>query len=256
MKRPSPALVLSGLALFVSLTGFGVAATGGNFILGSSNTADKQTALTGPINGNPVLRAENAGTAAASYGVVGKITSAAANADSAGVKGLSASTNPSAAAVLGKNTGGGPGLSSIVNSGVPPLSVNSSTKVDNLNADQLDGVDSTGFYQPGHPLTLGTILQFPQGLPTPSVAGGSFFLTNSSSPGPGTTITGFMDPSEGQIIFVACGFGDATRIADGPEIHLAGHADFLCPLQNVLELVYTSSLVGFSGPGWFELGRS
>jgi len=47
-KRPSPALVISLLALFVSLSGIGVAATGGNFILGQLNTSDDQTQLTGP----------------------------------------------------------------------------------------------------------------------------------------------------------------------------------------------------------------
>ena len=46
MKRPSPALVLSALALFVSLTGFGVAATGSNFILGHSNSANATGAAT------------------------------------------------------------------------------------------------------------------------------------------------------------------------------------------------------------------
>jgi len=44
-----------------------------------------------------------------------------------------------------ENTGGGPALSLLVNSGVTPLKVTSSTKVDNLNADKLDGIDSTAF---------------------------------------------------------------------------------------------------------------
>jgi len=144
-NRPSPAFVLATIALFVSLTGFGVAATGGNFILGQSNTADKQTALAGTINGNPVLRAENAGTGSKSDAVFGKIASTAAIGGSAGVRGVNASTDPSAAGVVGKNTGGGPGLSAIVNSGVSPLSVNSSAKVTNLNVDLLDGKDATDF---------------------------------------------------------------------------------------------------------------
>jgi trimeric autotransporter adhesin len=44
--------------------------------------------------------------------------------------------------VVGKNTGGGPGLKAIVNIGAPPLAVNSSVKVTNLNAELLDGLDS------------------------------------------------------------------------------------------------------------------
>jgi hypothetical protein len=144
MKRPSPALVLSALALFVSLSGLGIAATGGNFILGQSNTADKQTLLTGTVGQDAQLRVQNASTGANSYGLFGKMTSPSAGAGSAGVRGLNGSTDASAAGVVGVNTGGGPGLKSVVNSGAPPLSVNSQTKVASLNADLLDGVDSTG----------------------------------------------------------------------------------------------------------------
>jgi hypothetical protein len=50
------------------------------------------------------------------------------------------------AGVVGKNTAGGPGLQAVVSGkGVPPLSVNSSARVPNLNADKLDGVDAAGF---------------------------------------------------------------------------------------------------------------
>jgi hypothetical protein len=149
MKRPSPALVLSALALFVSLSGLGIAASGGNFILGQSNTADKQTLLTGTVSQDAQLRVQNASTGANSYGLFGKMTSPSAGAGSAGVRGLNGSTDASAAGVVGVNTGGGPGLKSVVNSGVPPLSVNSSTKVDNLNTDLLDGLNSTAFLQSG-----------------------------------------------------------------------------------------------------------
>jgi hypothetical protein len=44
--RPSPATVLSTIALFVALSGRGYAATGGTFILGHSNSAGSQTGLT------------------------------------------------------------------------------------------------------------------------------------------------------------------------------------------------------------------
>jgi hypothetical protein len=50
--------------------------------------------------------------------------------------------------VTGRNTAGGPALQAIVTGNtVAPLKVNSSAKVANLNADQLDGVDSMGFIQ-------------------------------------------------------------------------------------------------------------
>jgi hypothetical protein len=47
--RPSPALFVGLLALFVALGGVGVAATGDNFILGHSNSASSRTDLTANI---------------------------------------------------------------------------------------------------------------------------------------------------------------------------------------------------------------
>ncbi len=61
---------------------------------------------------------------------------------SPGVQGETNSTDPGGAGVVGKNMGGGPGLRAIVNAGAPPLAVNSSVKVANLNADKLDDLDS------------------------------------------------------------------------------------------------------------------
>ena len=51
----------------------------------------------------------------------------------------------SAAALKVTNPNGGPALDLRVNPGVAPMKVNSSTRVDNLNADQLDGQDSSQF---------------------------------------------------------------------------------------------------------------
>ena len=45
MYRPAPATVISLIALVFAMSGTAVAATGGNFLLGSSNTATKVTAL-------------------------------------------------------------------------------------------------------------------------------------------------------------------------------------------------------------------
>ena len=46
MRKPSPSMIVSLLALFVALGGAGYAATGGNFILGKANSATSQTGLT------------------------------------------------------------------------------------------------------------------------------------------------------------------------------------------------------------------
>ncbi len=51
------------LALFVSLGGVGIAATGGNFILGQSNTATTPTNLSAPVTGK-ALQVTNTSTAA------------------------------------------------------------------------------------------------------------------------------------------------------------------------------------------------
>jgi hypothetical protein len=101
--RPSPALVVALLALFVALAGTGVAATGGNFILGQSNSAGQTTALSSGVTTGPTLNLTN--------------------------------------------TGSRPAVRFTANSGVQPFSVSNSTKVGNLNADKLDGVDASGLIQ-------------------------------------------------------------------------------------------------------------
>src|SRR6476619_6957174 len=105
MKRPhiSPALVISLVALFVSMSGAAWAATGGNFILGQANSATTQTGLTANVAGK-TLQLTNTSTAAG-------------------------------ATPLGLTPG----------AGRPPFQTPSTTKVANLNADKLDGIDSTKF---------------------------------------------------------------------------------------------------------------
>jgi hypothetical protein len=56
--RPSPSLAVSLLALFVALGGVGYSATGGTFILGSSNSAGKPTSLAANVRG-PALKLSN-----------------------------------------------------------------------------------------------------------------------------------------------------------------------------------------------------
>jgi len=109
MKRPhiSPALVISLVALSVSLGGTAWAATGGNFILGQANGATTQTGLTANFAGK-TLQLANTNTAA-----------------------------------------GATPLGLVAGTGRPPFTTNSTTKVTNLNADKLDGIDSTGFLAVG-----------------------------------------------------------------------------------------------------------
>jgi hypothetical protein len=101
--RPSPAFVISLIALFVALGGTTYAATGGNVVLGKANTATSQTGLT----------ANSAGKALS----------------------ITQQSTRTGATALGLN----------VPAGKPPMTVNSGTKVASLNADKLDGIDSTAF---------------------------------------------------------------------------------------------------------------
>ena len=67
----SYANVISTLALFLALGGTTYAATGGNFILGQSNTAGTPTKLASPTTGTSgVLRVVNKSATAAGRGIV------------------------------------------------------------------------------------------------------------------------------------------------------------------------------------------
>ena len=101
--------VCSLAALFVALGGTTYAATGGNFILGQSNSASSTTSLT--------RTGANAG------------------------KGLQVTNN--------STTAGATAVGLNVAAGHAPFTVNSGTKVANLNADKLDGLDSTAVAQNG-----------------------------------------------------------------------------------------------------------
>jgi hypothetical protein len=117
--------VLVGGVSTLALAGSGV---GGVFNLGVSNSVDAKTTLTG-----------------ASSGIQLQVT----NTNAAGRNGLgvtSASGYPTGSFT---NTASGPAGAFTVNSGVAPFSVNSNTKVANLNADRLDGLDSTAFLTAG-----------------------------------------------------------------------------------------------------------
>lgn len=101
LSKPSPAMIVALVGVFLGLGGVGVAATGGNFILGQPNTADKTTALSSNVTTGPTLQLTNT------------------------------STKPAARFTT--------------SSGVAPFAVDRSTRVANLNADQLDAINSTGF---------------------------------------------------------------------------------------------------------------
>lgn len=70
MGKPSAAMIIALLALFVALGGVGVAASGDNFILGQSNSASSKTSLTAGVNDRAlVITNNNTGSNAAALGL-------------------------------------------------------------------------------------------------------------------------------------------------------------------------------------------
>jgi hypothetical protein len=110
---------------------FGAASVlGGNGVgavlnLGTENTVDRTTIVSGSQDG-ATLRLLNTGVTELARGL---------SAFSRGVRGT----------ILAENTGTGPALTATVRGGVPPIAVNSSGKVANLNVDLLDGNDASAF---------------------------------------------------------------------------------------------------------------
>lgn len=174
MKRYSTRLASALAGSFVTavvLAGTGAANHLGSIAIGHPNAGGTaETGLSGTVVG-PVFHAVNAnvgsgaalrGDSDSGIGVTGISTSGtgqrgesqtgigllgnhnAGTGANPGIQGQTASTDPNGAGVLGRNTGGGPGVRSVVNVGAPPLAVNSTVKVTSLNADLLDGLNSTG----------------------------------------------------------------------------------------------------------------
>jgi hypothetical protein len=108
----------------VALAGSGI---GGVFNLGQSNSVDAKTALTGA---SPSAQLQVTNTSAAG-----------------GTSGLAVNSGSGATTGVFTNTGGGPAGGFFVSAGVKPFTVNSQTKVGNLNADLLDGLDSPSLQQ-------------------------------------------------------------------------------------------------------------
>jgi hypothetical protein len=109
----------------VALAGSGV---GGVFSLGVSNSVDAKTTLAG-----------------ASPGIQLEVK----NTNAAGRNGLAVTSANSYPTGAFTNTGGGPAGAFVANAGAAPFTVSSTTKVGNLNADRLDGLDSSAFLTAG-----------------------------------------------------------------------------------------------------------
>ena len=126
MKRLYQGVVLGSatavavVAATAALAGTGV---GGLFNLGQSNTVNAPSSLYGTTAGKQLVVA-NFGTVSSSGALLGY-------------------GKGSSPAATFQNAGGGPALSLLAGTGQPPFTTNSAYRVANLNADRLDGVDST-----------------------------------------------------------------------------------------------------------------
>jgi hypothetical protein len=224
------------LATTTALAGSGV---GGVFNLGQANSVDAPTSLSGNPGANPQLRLVNGGTGAAlraesqsGIGVNGTSVSGTgqfgqsqsgiglqgvhtdAVGTNPGIEGKTNSADPTGAGVIGRNTGGGPGLKAIVNAGAPPLAVNSQIKVANLNADLLDGIDSpslqkrvTGTCAAGQAIKVvnadGTVNCEAVGL------SGAWSLSGNSGTTPGTH---FLGTTDNKALVVKTNGAEAMRV--------------------------------------------
>jgi hypothetical protein len=160
MRRPSPAFILALIALFVALGGAGMAATGGNFILGQPNSASTPTSLSASVASSRALTLTNLSTATGST-------------------------------ALGLN----------VAAGHAPFTVNTSTKVANLNADQLDGFHALSAPGAHTLLPLGANKQFAR-----SAIPGKVTAVLQNRPGP-LPLSGTFTSSGGNLVITASGSG-------------------------------------------------
>src|SRR6266568_7601380 len=105
LRWPLITLAAAALILFTTTAPAG-SGVGGVFNLGQTNTVNGTSTLTGATAGTQ-LNVKNTSTSSSASGLTGQ------------------SSSTTAAGVLGENLAGGPGLQAYVNTGAPPLKVNS-----------------------------------------------------------------------------------------------------------------------------------
>jgi hypothetical protein len=198
----------------VALAGSGI---NGVFNLGVSNSVNAKTSLTGSPAAAQ-LQVTNSSTTAGAAGL--NVSSASSTAtltasnSSSGVGVFAQTAAAGKAALYGKNTGGGPGASFVVNSGIAPFTVNSSTKVASLNADQLDGLDSTALQKRvSGTCAAGTAVRVVNADGSVSCqaagTGGGWSLTGNAGTSPGAN---FLGTSDAHDLVVKTNGNEALRV--------------------------------------------
>lgn len=129
MTRKGSILIALALLLVLAPTALAGTGVGGVFNLGVTNTVDAITVLTGSV-ANRMLHVNNNSTASTAYSI------------------YASSKSPSQGTIISQNTGGGAALDLRVGAGKTPMKVSAgAAKVANLDADKLDGKDSSAFLQ-------------------------------------------------------------------------------------------------------------
>jgi hypothetical protein len=188
----------------VALAGSGV---GGVFNLGVSNSVDAKTTLMG-----------------ATAGVQLQVTNTSA---AAGSSGLAVNSASGATTGVFTNTGGGPAGGFFVNAGVKPFTVNSSTRVPNLNADLLDGLDSGALQKRvSGTCAVGSAVRVVNANGSVSCqavggGGGGWSLTGNAGTSPGTN---FLGTSDAQALVVKTNNAERLRVAANGNVGVGTNA--------------------------------
>jgi hypothetical protein len=112
LRRLRGPLLGAAVASLVFATAGALAGSGVNgvFNLGVGNTVDAATTLTGTVGGGPQLQVDNLSPTASSFGILGRVTATGGGANSAGVRGVNATTGSNGVGVLGVHNGAGIGV--------------------------------------------------------------------------------------------------------------------------------------------------
>jgi hypothetical protein len=205
--------LLVGLVLLLVGVPSAVAGSGinGVFNLGVTNSVNAKTTLTGST-ASAQLQVTNTNTNAGASGLgvtsaSGSATGSFANSSSGiGVSALATtgtavyaqSGGAAVPALVVKNTAGGPAASFGVSAGAAPFKVSSTTKVSSLNADLLDGLDSTQLQKRvSGTCAAGTAVRVVNADGSVScqavIGGGGWTLTGNPGTTPGTNFLGTTD---------------------------------------------------------------